>query len=177
MVEENQKVMVAALLKALKFLASKATPIIAKGTAKTVKTGANLGKLGANLDTPSLNVGNSKRNIRALLKHNKGAGIYVEQGLDKTLASALAKDLSLHNQDYVLEKANDGQYKLTVLSANKTLVDELKNRCMNKAYKPKKIKIAKLDIFKKLAQKEIAKSIERKQERTLPQKHKEVSIR
>ena len=116
------------------------------------------------------------KGTKALLKNNKGSGIHIEKGLDKKLAKALEKELIRHNQDYVIEE-KDGKYNITVIANNKTLVDELKDKCLDSAYKTKKTFKADLNVFKKQAKIERAKSIERMQERTNPIKHRSIDNR
>ena len=116
------------------------------------------------------------RSTKALLKNNKGSGIHIEKGLDEKLAKAVEKELIRHNQDYFIEKIDD-KYNITVIGNNKTLVDELKEKCQTSAYNTKKPIKIDLNIFRKQAKIERAKSIERMQERTNPVKHRSINNR
>ena len=68
------------------------------------------------------------RSMKKFMRNNKNQGIHTERGLTKKEAKEIMKSLNKFKADYFVEKQKDGTYNISVTSANKSTIYELKNK-------------------------------------------------
>lgn len=118
------------------------------------------------------------KDLKTLVKRNPGSDIKISDPITQEQAKYVAKRLKNLNQDFLLEKTEDGNFKVITASKNKVLVEDLIEKSKTPQKQGRTFEEVKAKAIAKKEQKQQAKAKDLSRDhRAKVIKHKEVGAR